>query len=167
MTSAAGNRVMLQFQKSKASKPAWKSSFRITSFSWWPSERWWTPNTNPLWRNGGCRTLLTPFSRRYNPQSPVGLIGIITDCRTPLWHTCLIWFDTVYGPPDPLHCSRNSNHTVREVCKWNTEASWRRGGERSRFQGLSFFSHLQGLMQQITSCCTVLRTYYVLLPHYK
>lgn len=31
----------------------------------------------------------------------------------------------------------------------------------------SFFSHLQGLMQQITSCCIVPRAYYVLLPHYK
>lgn len=57
------------------------------------------------------------------------LIGVIVHCRNSLWHVCLIWFHTVYGPPDPLHCSRNSYHTVCEVCKWNTEASWRWGGE--------------------------------------
>ncbi len=40
---------------------------------------------------------------------------------------------SVYGSPDPLHCSCDSHDTVREVCQWNTEKNWRRGGEKSVF----------------------------------
>lgn len=44
-------------------KPA-NPLFRTMNCSWWPTEPWLTPNTNPRWRNGGCRAPLTPFSKR-------------------------------------------------------------------------------------------------------
>lgn len=38
-------------------------------------------------------------------------------------------FWTVHGSQDTIHCSRHSDDTVCEVCQWNTEENWRRGGK--------------------------------------
>lgn len=54
--------------------------------------------------------------------------------------THLLFFHTVYGSPNPLHCSCDSHDTVCEVCQWNTEENWRRGGERAISSILSTFT---------------------------
>lgn len=73
-----------------------------------------------------------------------------------LWCLFFFFFHTVYGLADSLYCSGDSHYSVCEVCQWNTEESWRWGGERSIY---SCFLHLLWLMQQLSGCRDHVRAY--------